>query len=131
MKKLLTVLLALCMIGGLMPAALAEDAPLEFTMIIPLYSDEPSLDDDFWTAWQELTGSKLTVEWVPSADFHTKYNLKLSSGDIPEVSSVPDVRTSALVNAIRQGAFWDLTDYLGDFSNYPNLLNNQVEGAYK
>ena len=131
MKKLFSLLLVLCLALSAFPAFAVAEEPLEFTMIIPLYSDEPSLDDAFWSAWQELTGAKLIVEWVPSADFHTKYNLKLSSGDIPEVSSVPDVRTSALINAIRQGAFWDLTDYLGDFSKYPNLLNNQVEGAYK
>lgn len=132
MKKLLCIVLCLVMCLGLSaPAALAEDAPLTIDMIIPLYSDAPSLDDAFWTAWQELCGAKLNVEWVPSSDFHTKYNLKLSSGDIPEVSSVPDVRTAPLINAIKEGAFWDLTDFLGDFSRYPNLLQNQVEGAYK
>ncbi len=133
MKRLLALVLTLILGLGIVsvPAMAAEEAPLEISIIIPLYSDEPSLDDAFWSAWQELTNSKLTVEWVPSGDFHTKYNLKLSSGDIPEVSSVPDVRTPTLINAIKQGAFWDLTDYLGDFSKYPNLYKNQVEGAYK
>lgn len=123
---------AILLLGICKPVmALHPEQDLTISMILPLYSEEPSIDDAFWSAWQTLTGAKLDIEWVPSADYHTMLALKLSADDLPEVVSVPDVRTSALVNAIRCNDFWDLTPYLADFSLYPNLIDNQAIDAYK
>ncbi|HEY5560259.1 MAG TPA: hypothetical protein VIK72_00635 [Clostridiaceae bacterium] len=108
-----------------------SNAPLEFKMVAALYSDPPSLSDPFWTEWQKKTNTKLDMEWIPSADFQTKYSLMLNSGNIPEVSAVPDLRSPTLITGIQNGAFWDITGFLGDLSEYPNFKKNLAPDAFK
>jgi putative aldouronate transport system substrate-binding protein len=86
--------------------------------------------NEYWTEYQRLTHSKLSVEWVDAGSFHDVNHLRIASGDLPEVSGIPDVRTPTLLNAIKNGAYWDLTDYFGDFSQYPNLRDNVAENCY-
>ena len=103
---------------------------VEINVLAPLFTDPPDMNNEFWTEYQRLTRSKLNVEWVNSGDFHTVFNLRVASGDVPEVSGVPDVRSLQLLNAIDNGVFWDLTEPLGDFSKYPNLKNNVATNCY-
>src|SRR5690606_21200820 len=105
-------------------------APLEMQFMVPSYSDVPNMDDEYWTEWQRLTNTKLNVEWIPSGDYDTKFDLVLASGNLPEIIVATSATRTTLLNAINQGAFWDLTDFLGDFSNYPNLKNNSEVNAW-
>ncbi|MBD2844363.1 extracellular solute-binding protein [Paenibacillus sp. IB182496] len=101
----------------------AADEPLHIQMFAGLYNELPRMDNAYWTEWQERTNTVLDIEWVPSGDLDTKMDLVLASGDLPEVLSSPNMRPP-LISAIKNGAFWDLTPLLGDFSDYPNLANN-------
>lgn len=140
MKKTLQKILAgvlslsmlLVLLLGMATSAVAADADdiVEIQILAPLFSDPPSMDNEFWTEYQRLTRSKLNVEWVDAGSFHEVFHLRIASGDLPEVVGVPDIRTPTLLNAIENGAFWDLTDYLGDFSNYPNLRDNVAQNCY-
>ncbi|MBD2848550.1 extracellular solute-binding protein [Paenibacillus sp. IB182496] len=107
------------------------EEPLEIQMFAGLYNEVPDMDNAFWTEWQARTNTKLNVEWVPSGDLDTKLDLLLASAELPEVLAAPNFRRPTLVNAIKSGAFWDLTPFLGDFSAYPNLRDNVVDNAYK
>ncbi|MDF2958491.1 MAG: extracellular solute-binding protein family 1 [Paenibacillus sp.] len=107
------------------------DKPLSIKMFAGLYNDAPDMNNAYWTEWQKRTNSKLEIEWVPSGDIDTKMDLILASGDLPEVLSSPDATRNALINAAKNGAFWDLTPFLGDFSQYPNLKNNLSKNALK
>lgn len=64
------------------------------------------------------------MEWVPSGDYDTKFDLVLASGNLPEIIVSTNMTRPTLLQAINQGAFWDLTPFLGDFSKYPNMKNN-------
>ncbi|WP_254639104.1 extracellular solute-binding protein [Cohnella sp. GbtcB17] len=105
--------------------------PLSIQMFAGLYNEVPDMNDAFWTEWQKRTNTKLNVEWVPSGDLDTKLDLLLASAQLPEVLAAPDFKRPTLINAIKGGAFWDLTPFLGDFSKYPNLKDNVPENAYK
>ncbi|MDF2960037.1 MAG: extracellular solute-binding protein family 1 [Paenibacillus sp.] len=105
--------------------------PLPIQMFAGLYNEAPDMNNAYWTEWQKKTNSKLEVEWIPAGDLNTKLDLLLASGDLPEVVAVPDFKKPTLVSAIKNGAFWDLTPFLGDFSKYPNLKNNTVKDAFK
>lgn len=107
-----------------------SDEPLKIQMFAGLYNELPEMDNAYWTEWQNLTNTELDIEWVPAGDLNTKMDLLLSSGDLPEILSSPDVRPP-LVSAIKNGAFWDLTEFLGDYSDYPNLKNNLAEDWQK
>lgn len=107
-----------------------KEEPLHIQMFAGLYNELPEMDNAYWSEWQKQTNTVLDMEWVPSGDLNTKMDLVLASGDLPEVLSSPDMRPP-LINAIKNGAFWDLTPFLGDFSEYPNLKNNLVEDWQK
>ncbi|MFC6334364.1 extracellular solute-binding protein [Paenibacillus septentrionalis] len=107
-----------------------EAEPLEMQFMVPSYSDVPNMNDEYWTEWQKMTNTKLNVEWVPSGDYDTKFDLVLASGNLPEIIVATSATRTTLLNAINQGAFWDLTPFLGDFSEYPNLKNNSEANAW-
>ncbi len=98
--------------------------PLNLQFLVPSYADAPNMNDEYWTEWQKRTNTKLDVEWVPSGDYDTKFDLVLASGNLPEIIVSTSLTRPTLINAINQGAFWDLTPFLGDFSKYPNMKNN-------
>jgi putative aldouronate transport system substrate-binding protein len=99
--------------------------PLELQIFGGLYNEMPDMNNAYWTEYQKRLNVKLDANWVPSGDVITKLDLILASGDIPEIIAYPNQGlTASMINAIRNGAFWDLTPLLGDLSQYPNLKNN-------
>jgi len=59
------------------------------------------------------------LNWIPSAQITEKLNALLAARDIPDVLFLEDFNyTPAFLNAVDQGAFWDLAPYI---KNYPNL----------
>jgi putative aldouronate transport system substrate-binding protein len=109
------------------------DGLLPISMTVRLFDQVPNMDNAYWKAYQQKAGVKLNVEWIPDGDYSTKLNLLLSSNDIKEVlvaNNSNNLNNPAFINAVQHGAFWDLTDVLGDFSKYPNLKNKVVKDAW-
>ena len=88
---------------------------------------------------EELTNTKLDIEFVPSASYPEKLNIALASGKMPKILYI-DENTPNVINAIRRGEFWDITDYLKDYKHLskanPIILNNmsvdgRVWGLYR
>jgi putative aldouronate transport system substrate-binding protein len=99
--------------------------PLQIQIFGGLYNEMPDMNNAYWTEYQKRLNVKLDANWVPSGDVITKLDLILASGDIPEVIAYPNQGlTVTMINAVRNGAFWDLTPFLGDMSQYPNIKNN-------
>ncbi|WP_165452483.1 extracellular solute-binding protein [Paenibacillus thalictri] len=107
-----------------------SETPLEMQMTVQLFDQVPNMDNAYWKEFMKRTNTKLNIEWIPDGDYTTKLNLILASGNIPEILVVPDLKHPPLVNAVKNGAFWDLTPLLGDFSKYPNLKNFSAPGAW-
>ncbi|HZG86699.1 extracellular solute-binding protein [Paenibacillus sp.] len=108
----------------------ASAEPLELQFMVPSYSDVPDMNDEYWSEWQKRTNTKLDVEWIPSGDYDTKFDLVLASGNLPEILVATSATRPTLLSAIKQGAFWDLTPFFGDFSEYPNLKNNSEPNVW-
>ncbi|MCZ8517103.1 extracellular solute-binding protein [Paenibacillus filicis] len=108
------------------PGTAANDGkPLTIQIFGGLYNEMPDMNNAFWSEWQKRLNVKIDANWVPSGDVITKLDLVLASGDLPEVIAYPNQGlTVSMINAVRNGAFWDLTPFLGDMSQYPNLKNN-------
>lgn len=111
----------------------SQEAPLEIHMTVRLFDQVPDMNNSYWREYQKRTNTKLIVEWIPDGDYATKLNLILASNQIPEVlvaNCSNDLNNPIFINAVKNGAFWDLTDILGDFSKYPNLKNNVAPDAW-
>lgn len=127
MKKTLGALLAAVMIlsmcFGMLPAALAEDAPLEFTF---MGRTRPPYDAEQMVIWDELmarTNTKINFMWVPQENYTEKINSVLASGDIPEIIFEPNI---ALM--LDQGAIIPLDDLYEN--NMPNVTSKLAEEDY-
>lgn len=109
--------------------------PLPISMTVRLFDQVPDMNNEYWKRYQEKANVKLDVEWIPDGDYATKLNLILANpAGIREVlvaNNSNNLNNPAFINAVQNGAFWDLTPILGDFSKYPNLKSKVAPDAWK
>ena len=104
--------------------------PLVITGMANLYNLAPEKDSEFWQAMEEKFNVDYTVDWVPTDTYQQKMELVLSSGELPDLMQIQNTSLPSFQKAVEAGAFYDLTDLLGDFSEYPNLKNNTNQDAW-
>lgn len=103
----------------------------DFTIAQPPSADNPVLKE-----FEKRTNSKLNITWVSGAnatDYVDRLNVVLSSGDLPDLLKLDDMTNPLFQQMVQQGAFWDLTPYLKDYSNlmtYPKVVwdNTKIDG---
>lgn len=110
------------------PAA-GKAEPLKLSIMAPLWNEVPEMNNAIFTEIQKRTNTKLEVQWIPRGDFNSKLDLVLASGELPDIIAVPDAKYLPVLNAVRQGVFWDLTPYLSDLGKYPNFQKNLPKGV--
>lgn len=101
------------------------DEPYKLSFMLTTHTGEPmSEDSPVQKAIEAYTNTDLELLWVPNATYDDKMNITFASGELPTLMLLPK-KTSSVINAARNGAFWDLGPYLKD---YPNLsqANEQV-----
>lgn len=97
--------------------ALAE--PFQLSILVQLYTDPPATDNRFLAVIEERTNTKLDITWIPAASYTDKFTMTIASGEMPMAMLITDDKNSSYLTACEQGAFWDLTDRIGQ---YPNLI---------
>ena len=130
MKKLLALILAAVLLLSVCSFASAEE-PFVLTVMLPEFTldvdwapdNNPVLD-----AIEAATGIRLQVIWGPNSDYGTLLNNTLADKEMPMLISATDARAPLIIDSARAGAFWDLTDFVKDAENYPNLAagNEQI-----
>ncbi|SDD61828.1 extracellular solute-binding protein [Auraticoccus monumenti] len=103
----------------------AEDLGVVKIMAPVLNSQTPDPEGRLQKAVEELVGKKLDITWVPNSSYGDRMNVTLASDDLPEVMVVQG-KVPSFVQSAEAGAFWDLTDKLGQ---YPNLTAANPEIA--
>ncbi|MDE6891075.1 MAG: extracellular solute-binding protein, partial [Lachnospiraceae bacterium] len=103
---------------------------LVITGMANLYNLAPEKDSEFWKTMEEKFNVDYTVDWVPTDTYTQKMELVLSSGELPDLMQIQNTTVPSFQKAVEAGAFYDLTDLLGDFSEYPNLKNNTNLNAW-
>ena len=126
MKKIVSLFLCLALVLSVMSFAAAEEEMTLNVMLPDFYSDSEfvSFEDGnpVLQAIYEKTGVKLNITWVPDSGYGQQTTLTLADpSNMPEVMVMQGVRDSLMISSARNGAFWDLTDYVKDAENYPNL----------
>jgi putative aldouronate transport system substrate-binding protein len=132
----LSMLLAACGNSGSGEASDKQDAtvkpqePLVIKGMANLYQQAPAKDSEFWKTMEKTFNVNYSVDWVPGDNYQQKVDLVLASNDIPEIMQITNTTAPSFVRAVKAGAFWDLTPYLGDFSKYPNFKNYTNKNAW-
>ncbi|NOU67796.1 extracellular solute-binding protein [Paenibacillus sp. LMG 31461] len=102
---------------------------IKFSMMSPFYGQQPPATDDTNAAFkaiQEQTNSKLDITFVPGASYNDKLNVTIASGNLPQAMVVLDTKNSAIINAVRSGAFWEIGPYLKDFPKISKYWNEKI-----
>lgn len=97
------------------------ETPLTISMMLESFGGIPDMNNAYFRALQEKTGVTLDIEWIPTADYADSFKQALASDQIPEVVVFDSPNHPLLIQPLRSDVFWDLTPFLGDFSEYPNL----------
>ncbi len=134
MKKILSLLLSLALLLSVMSFAAAEEDMTLNVMLPDFYSDAEwvTLEEGnpVLQAIYEATGVKLNITWVANSGYTEMTSLTLADkNNLPEVMVIQGPRDALTISSARAGAFWDLTDYVKDAANYPNLAAGQ-ESTY-
>lgn len=103
MKRIVSLLMALCMVLGMAAVATAEEAtgmaswtPFEekVTITVPVYDRSkagyPAVDDNYWTQWiQKEFGDKWNIDVkyvaIPRGDVMLKYNMLIADKQTPTI----------------------------------------------
>lgn len=105
----------------------------EINIMAPTFeTTAPPANNDVELELEELTGKKINVNWVPNVSYEDRMNVTLASNEIPHVMVIQG-KTPGFLNSAEAGAFWELSDYLGEFEhlsqyNEDILRNSSVNG---
>ncbi len=129
MKKLVSLFLALVMALSMLSFAAAEE-PFEITVLLPdmspLEDADVSENNPVLKAIEEATGVRLKITYAANSTFGETLNTTMTDDNKPMLIVMTDARGTTMVNNARAGAFWDLTDYVKDTENYPNLAGSEA-----
>ncbi len=102
----------------------AEGKPTITFMAPSFYGTDLKNDksDEVIKRFEDYTGTHVNWQWESNDTYKEKLGLTLMDKDnMPMVVTASGDLTANVVDAARKGAFWDLTPYLQDKENYPNL----------
>ena len=148
-KKILTLsLTAIMFVGSLAGCGSGNKTSIdlenpEITVMTQAFSANPAdAESPVVTALEEALGTKLNFNWVPVSGYDEKVTTSMGSGQYPHVMLVNTVNSS-IINASRNGIFWDITEKLKDAEKFPNLaqtnptinhnisIDGKVYGVYR
>lgn len=104
-----------------------------------LVTNAPEDGGEIEVALEEVIGTDLDITWVPNSSYEDKTNITLAGDDIPHVMVIQG-KTPGFVRNAQAGAFWDLTEHLGNYefltTNLPEVekaasVNGQVFGIFR
>ncbi|MFB9274250.1 extracellular solute-binding protein [Cohnella cellulosilytica] len=105
------------------------DEPYKLTIMLDNFTAEnPPAESDAMTFLRETTKTDIDITWVPRTSYTEKLNATIASNTMPKVVVSLDIKTPAIINAIRSGVFWEIGPYLEDYPRLaamsPVLKNN-------
>ncbi|XID91261.1 extracellular solute-binding protein [Paenibacillaceae bacterium WGS1546] len=115
------------------PSSAEPETPTKITIMLPLNIAETP-PDTVKKEIERLTNTELTYQFFPADTYEEKLNASFATGSLPQVTYLKNQATFLLMkDAIREGQFWEIGPYLGEFENLSKLkeaiLNNtKVDG---
>lgn len=105
-------------------AASAAETPFAIEMVIGYDGVEfPQPGNEAQTRIEEYTNTKLNITAYPGGTLHEMLPTMIASDELPMVISFGGSQLSKtyMINAMKQGIFWDLTDYIDQFPNISKI----------
>ena len=129
MKRTLSLLTVLALLAGMMPLALAEDAPVSLHLMRSVVANEIDMTRSNLVELQKRTNTVLTVEIPPYSNYGERVRLLMVSGSkLPD--AIHNIPSDMRLDLLEMGTILPLEAYVG---NAPNLmaLYDQYPGYLK
>lgn len=99
------------------------------TMLAPFYQQEPpsTKNNPVYDYVQEVTGVDLQITWTPNGEAENKFNVMMAGNDMLMVMNGGNASSSNFIRMCDTGAFWDLTDIIGDYPFITETLMSAVQ----
>lgn len=109
--------------------AVVEDAPYVITMLAPFYQQEPpsTNGNPVYDYVQEVCNVDLQITWTPNGEAENKFNVMMAGNDMLMVMNGGNAASSNFIRMADTGAFWDLTDIIGDYPFITENLMSEVQ----
>lgn len=91
------------------------------------FSAETPDNKDFNDALKAITGYETKINWIPSTAFDDKLNTMLASDTMDMITTVSNIKSSAMLGAIADGVFVPVNDYVKQYQN----LSKMGDARYK
>lgn len=89
----------------------------------------PETDGVIETALEEHTGLTIEFQWVPDASRDEKINAALASDSLADIVSLTSINNTTVRQAMSQGQFWDVEEYLAEFPNLAEIPETTIDVA--
>lgn len=104
----------------------SDKEPLtEITIMTHFFNPTPpAADNPVELKIEELTNTKLDIQWVSANNYTDKLNVSLASGDMPDLLFINDPFSQTYRKAAEQGAFWDISQFIDDYPNLSSTIDS-------
>ncbi|WP_088105214.1 extracellular solute-binding protein [Halalkalibacter urbisdiaboli] len=101
--------------------------------------EPPTPESPVWQAIEDYTNTEMNIQFVPSASYEERFNITLASGNLPHIM-LTEQKSPSFINAVKDGAFWDLTDYLDEYESLSQMndivknnisIDGRIYGIYR
>ncbi|MFC6334143.1 extracellular solute-binding protein [Paenibacillus septentrionalis] len=124
LSQVVLLLLASSLLIGCAASAVTprkeEIRSAEISIMAPLHFPH-SPSDEAIALLEQLTHTKLELNWVPDVIYSDKMNTALTTNSLKKVMFVKYTDYITVKNSIRTGAFWEIGPYLEQFPNLKKL----------
>ncbi|SES05364.1 carbohydrate ABC transporter substrate-binding protein, CUT1 family (TC 3.A.1.1.-) [Gracilibacillus ureilyticus] len=110
-----------------------ESEVFEFSMMANLHTPEVP-DEKILKLIEENTSTKTDIQWVPDNNYEDRLSTAFATNTLPDAIFLKNQNTfSQYKEAIRDGQFWEIGQYLDEFENLqklkvPILDNTRING---
>ena len=106
------------------------EEPITLTVMFPSQTAIPDIaENSFTKEYEELTGIHIEWQEVPSDSLADRVNISLSSGDMPDIYLSCGVSLSQQQAYGPQGAFVPLNDYIEQYGEVFQKIEENVPGV--
>ncbi|GHV49975.1 lipoprotein LipO [Spirochaetia bacterium] len=135
MKRTMVLLLVMCFTGALLftgcnakNAKAAGDGVYDATVLSITFTGQPIADNaQAKLEMEKITNSRINFTWVSNSNYEDKLNTMMAGGSLPAIVALTGL-TPSVINNIRAGAFWDITDEIQNYEflkqTNPITINN-------
>lgn len=106
-----------------------SDGTFSFSMMANLHTPEVP-DEKVLNKIEEVTNTDIEIQWVPDNNYEDRLNTAFATNSLPDAVFLKNQATFIQFReAIQDGQFWEVGQYLDEFENLSKLKQNVLDNT--